>query len=166
MLQIKDLKSNLNKLTEKKSEFKPLEIGFNVESRFDIFKRVVRKKYRFYIDEIKLSRFYTDAWMWNFVFLNLFSAFILIFIILHFNSQIPASIGLNLDNDRHYDFILNKEFLFILPFFHLIISSIVIFMSIKSQKKLSHLFVAAFFQISVLTVFELIAVKNFIVYFI
>ena len=62
-----------------KEELKALEIGFKVESDFDIAKRNFRKKFRLWIEEMKLSGFYTDFWMWNFVFVNLLVIFVITF---------------------------------------------------------------------------------------
>jgi len=112
-----------------KEELKALEIGFKVESDFDIAKRNFRKKFRLWIEEMKLSGFYTDFWMWNFVFLNIVTIFIVFFLIGKYYGQLPAQIGLNYDDDWSYDQLISKNILYLIPLIHFF----VIFISLGSK---------------------------------
>lgn len=172
MLSLKTIKKTISKKPKKEGinpepheELKALEIGFKVESEFDIAKRNIRKKFRFWVEEMKLSGFYTDFWMWNFVFLNIVTIFSILFLIAKYFSQLPDLIGINYDDDWAYDLLVSKNFLYIIPIFHVIVILLAIYLSIKSQKRLSHIFAAAFFPSLILLFFEILGIRNLIVYF-
>jgi len=143
----------------------PLEIGFKVESKYDIAKRNLRKKYRNWLEELKAGGFYTDFWMWNFVFINFFASFLLFFTISNYIGKLPEMIGINYDDNWSYDLLLSKNYLFVLPSIHVIIAIVALLIAMRSQKRLSHVFAVAFIQFGILVFFELIGLKNLIFYF-
>lgn len=165
---IKKTKKLVSKKTEEDKEFdlKPLEIGFKVESKFEIYKRDFRKKTQAYLEELKISGFFSDTWMWNLVFLNLFMFFVSLILIAQNINNFRSEIGINTNDDQYLDFVLNKNFLFFIPAFHLILATIFLIFGSKSQKKLNYLFISSFFQMLVVVGLELLALKNFIVYFV
>lgn len=169
MLSLKEIKEKAESLKiAKKPKEEPLsalQIGFQVESRFDIAKRNIRKKYRFFIDELKYNGFFSDFWMWNFIFLNLFLAFLFYYQINIAFGILPESIGLNIDFDRNYDFLISKSLLYIIPSFHVLISFLIILINIKSQRRLSHLFTSSFFHFLIIGIFEFYALVGLLRYF-
>lgn len=162
---LKKKKLSKSKKEEPISELKPLEIGFKVESRFDSFRRNFRKNLILLQEELQVSGFFTDIWMWNLVFLNTLAA-IVFWIIISLNiSKLPESIGLNTNDDRYLDLIVNRNWLFLLPIMHIIFAVIFLFFGFKSQKRLNSLFISSFFQILVVVIFEFLALRSYIVYF-
>lgn len=148
------------------NDYRPLEIGFKVESKFEILRRELGKKVRIYLEELKVSGFFTDTWMWNLVFLNLLMFFISLILIINNIGKMQQDIGLNTNDDRYLDLVINKNFLYAIPLFHLVLAVGFLFFGSKSQKKLNHLFIASFFQILGIIGLELFALRDFIVYFI
>ena len=170
MLNLKDIRKKTSQQEDSEEQrpevdLKPLEIGFKVESKLDITKRNLRKRFHFFVEELKVSGFYTNFWMWNFIFLNLLGVFMFLVLIGKYNATLPGLIGINTDSDWAYDITIPKSSLYFVPIFHVLIVIISIVFSIKSHRKLSQLYLAAFFQVLVLMIFEFLGVRNLIVYF-
>lgn len=143
----------------------PLEIGFKVESGFDIRKRNFKKKLRILIDELRVGGFFTNFWMWNFFLLNLLASFLLFYTISNYIHKLPDALGISYDDDITFDLVISKNYLYVLPSLHIMLAVILLLIAIKSHRKLSHVFTIAFIYFGVLIFFELIGLRDLIFYF-
>ena len=108
--------SNLKKQrlsSKSKEKLQPLMIGFDGDSQIDVAKSGIKKRFGILEEELRLTGFYTNYWMWNLVFLNILISFILgITVFFSFNS-LPSDIGVNVNNDANLDLILDKQWLYL-----------------------------------------------------
>ena len=153
-------------VSQSREKLQPLGIGFKEDSTIVVAQSGLKKKFRLLEEQLRVSGFYTNYWMWNIVFLNLLVAFVLGIIIFISFGKLPSQIGFNVNNDSRFDTITPKEYLFLPVVVHLVILLGIFLISFRSQKKLNHLYMVLFFQQLVLAVFEFIAVRNLIAYFI
>jgi hypothetical protein len=153
------------KKSNKKEKFEQLEIGFVVESQFEVIKRKLRKKTIIFVEQLKISGFFSNLTMWNLIFLNIILSIISSLLIINGYSDTNGEIGLNLDNDRTFDTVINYSFLWIIPIFHIIFAILVAVFGSISQKKINTLFLSSFIHLIPFVVIELVALNNFIQYF-
>jgi hypothetical protein len=153
------------KKSNKKEKFEQLEIGFVVESKFEIIKRELRKKTIIFVEQLKISGFFSNLTMWNLIFLNIILSITLSLLIINGYSDTNSEIGLNLDNDRTFDTVVNYSYLWIIPIFHIIFAILVAVFGSISQKKINPLFLSSFIHLIPFVVIELVALNNFIQYF-
>ncbi len=157
---------SFKKAEPKKNKTEQTSLGFEEESRFKTLKSSLLRKFKRLNKEAKYSGIYNNFWLWNVVFLNLAIAFILGILIFTNYSRLPQAVGITLDNIRRYDSIIDKEFLYGIVIFHVLVAFITLLFGIKAQKKLNHLIIAAFFNFAVLGFYEFFAIRDLIYYFI
>lgn len=168
MINLKEFKNQsgvTKELPKKDHSLYPLQIGFKVESKFSVLQRNLRKKIYYLIEELRVTGFHKDISMWNLIFLNMFFAFVLYYVTSLYYSKLPAEIGLNLDMDKNYDFLISKSWLYLPTFLHLIFAISVFVINLRAYRRLSHLMVASFFHCLVLMYFEIVGLMALIRYF-
>ncbi len=168
MINLRDFKNKsflTRQLPREDSSLYPLQIGFKVESKFSILRRILRKKLHYFVEELRVTGFHKDVSMWNLIFLNVFFAVAMYYIVSVYFINLPAEVGVNIDMDTNYDFLVYKGWLYFPSFLHSILAICVLIINLKAYRKLSHLMVTFFFYCIVLMYFELIGFISLVRYF-
>jgi hypothetical protein len=150
---------------KKKSPNQETPLGFEEESKIKQLISGFKRKFKRLNKEAKYSGVYNNFWLWNTIFLNLAIAIILWAVIRTSYDALPQNIGVNIDNIRRYETVIDKSYIFSIVIVHVVFAFLFFAFGLKAQKRLNHLIIAAFFNFLVLGVFEFIGLRGYISYF-
>lgn len=150
----------------KSEAYKQVPLGLDGDSKIKTIEAKFKSSLKKSLKKIRYSGIYSNFWLWNVIFLNLSIAIIFLSLILKYYTKLPEEIGITTGNITRYDTIIDKQLLYFPIFLHILIAVITLIFGIKTQKKLNNIFVIAFFNLFVLSIFEFLGMKNVIGYFI
>jgi hypothetical protein len=140
-------------------------LGFEEDSALQVFTSNVKRRIKRLGQEVRYSGAYNNFWLWNIVFLHFTAAIVLGYLVYRYLPQMPDRLGVTIDNVRRYETIVSNEFLYFLVIFHVLCGVATLVFGLKSERRLNHLLIAAFFNFLVLAFYEFFALRDFIFYF-
>lgn len=142
-----------------------ISLGFEEENKLKVFLGKIKRNILRLGKETRFSGVFSNIWVWNLVFLHLTLSVVLLVLILKFYNSLPTYIGINIDDIEKLDTLINKQYLYIIVIFHIVLAVTPFLFGLKSGKKLTHLLVISFIYFCVLGVFEFIGLRNLLIYF-
>lgn len=162
-MNLKDIK--LGKHTSEKPKLAEVPLGFSEIDGVEVGVSRIKRNIHKMNAELKASGAFSNVWLCNIVFFNISLIIIFISLAYNFKEKLSGTVGLNLDDISRLDTPIPQHFLLYLLPLHIALIIGTIGFAFKHHKRISHLFVLAVGYYLVLGVFEIIALKELLVYF-
>lgn len=166
MLSLKELQHKVAKqLTEKTEEPEQMTLGFENEALHKKFIRKAKTWYRITKKNLVISGLMLNPWIW---IANSYALGVSIVFYMLIDSEygnISSQIGISLMGNGRFDFLIEKNYLYVFPLINIIIIPIILILGYKYSKKLDHILFVLIFTIVIFTPVEFFALRNLIAYF-